>query len=360
MTRPRLLANYRFVDYVTQLYLLGVGLLIAAFHNERTPQWALLLGIHAAGLVVVHGLVVGHGRWPGSRVLRVARHFYPMAMFVVLYWGACVLDLMFVWRYQDRFFIRLEEAVFWCRPYVVFMDRLPYLLASEVFYAAYASFYPMVLVPAIALYVRKRSEFSRYVGLVSFVFYACFLVFIVLPVAGPPIYWNAGPEFLAVHRLPALRLDFPEAIQGGPFFRLMGFIYDRFEAQGGAFPSSHVAVAVCTLWFTWRCFPRLRFAHLGLVVLLCLATAAHARNHAQAASLAQSKMAELVATEQYHDAQMEGDFGEDLPDYTWTAEVNDWEDERLAQLDVSVRWTRRGREHQVVLSSLVYLGRTGE
>ena len=95
-------------------------------------------------------------------------------------------------------------------------------------------------------------------------------------------------------------------------------------------------------------------------ILLCLATAGHARNHAQAASLAQSKMAELVATEQYYDAQMEGDFGEDLPEYTWTAEVNDWEDDRLAQLDVAVRWTRREREHQVVLSTLVYLGQTGE
>lgn len=95
-------------------------------------------------------------------------------------------------------------------------------------------------------------------------------------------------------------------------------------------------------------------------VLLCLATAAHARSHAQAASLAQSKMAELVATEQYHDAQMAGDFGEDLPEYTWTAEVKDWEDDRLAQLDVAVKWTRRGREHQIVLSTLVYLGQTGE
>ena len=95
-------------------------------------------------------------------------------------------------------------------------------------------------------------------------------------------------------------------------------------------------------------------------VLLCLATAGHARHQAQAASLAQSKMAELVATGQYHDAQMEGDFGEDLPEYTWTAEVNDWEDDRLVQLDVAVRWTRREREHQVVLSSLVYLGRTRE
>ena len=95
-------------------------------------------------------------------------------------------------------------------------------------------------------------------------------------------------------------------------------------------------------------------------LLLCLATAGHARNHAQAASLAQSKMAELVATEQYYDAQTEGDFGEDLPEYTWVAEVNDWEDERLAQLDVAVRWTRRGREHQVVLSTLVYLGQARE
>ncbi|KPK84416.1 MAG: hypothetical protein AMJ81_05650 [Phycisphaerae bacterium SM23_33] len=91
-------------------------------------------------------------------------------------------------------------------------------------------------------------------------------------------------------------------------------------------------------------------------VLLCLATAAHARQHAEAASLAQSKLAELVATGQIHDAELAGDFGPDRPEYQWSAELNDWEDTRLRQLDVSVTWIRRGQEYQVTLSTLVYTG----
>jgi len=95
-------------------------------------------------------------------------------------------------------------------------------------------------------------------------------------------------------------------------------------------------------------------------VLLCLATAGHARDQARAASLAHSKLAEIVTNEEFYDAEAAGDFGEDLPRYTWAAQVSDWEDDRLAQLDVSVMWTRRGQEHHVTLSTLVYVGQSGE
>jgi len=92
-------------------------------------------------------------------------------------------------------------------------------------------------------------------------------------------------------------------------------------------------------------------------ILLCLATASHAAQQAQAASLAQTKLAEIVATGELYDAEMSGDFGEELPEYTWAARVNEWEeDARLVQVDVAVLWTRRGQERYVVLSTLVYMG----
>ena len=89
---------------------------------------------------------------------------------------------------------------------------------------------------------------------------------------------------------------------------------------------------------------------------LCLATAENARQQAQAASLAQSKLAELVATGQLYDAELSGDFEPDWPEYRWSAQLNDWEDSRLIQLDVSVIWTRRGEDRDVMLSTLVYTG----
>ena len=95
-------------------------------------------------------------------------------------------------------------------------------------------------------------------------------------------------------------------------------------------------------------------------ILVCTSTAVYARQQVQAASLAQSKLAEIVAAGDVYDAQVNGDFGEDMPQYTWTAEVNEWEDSRLVQVDVAVMWTRRGREHSVMLSTLVYTGSPSE
>ena len=67
-------------------------------------------------------------------------------------------------------------------------------------------------------------------------------------------------------------LAFPPAVRASVFFHIMRFIYKHFEAQGAAFPSSHIAVAVCTVWFSWRYIPRIRIAHLVVVILLSLST----------------------------------------------------------------------------------------
>lgn len=93
-------------------------------------------------------------------------------------------------------------------------------------------------------------------------------------------------------------------------------------------------------------------------IVLCLETASHSRQQAEATALAQSKLAELVATGQWYDAQSEGDFGDDWPQYQWAAWVYTWEDSRLSELDVRVAWSRRGKDYGVLLSTLVYTGST--
>ena len=95
-------------------------------------------------------------------------------------------------------------------------------------------------------------------------------------------------------------------------------------------------------------------------IVLCLATAEHARQQAEAAALAQSKLAELVATDQWYDAELDGDFGEEWPEYRWAAQVLEWEDTRMVELDVCVFWTRRGQDRDVILSTLIYTGTPNE
>ena len=52
----------------------------------------------------------------------------------------------------------------------------------------------------------------------------------------------------------------------------MAWIYHWFEAPGAAWPSSHVAVAVCTVVFSFRYLRPIRYVHLALAILLCFAT----------------------------------------------------------------------------------------
>ena len=78
-----------------------------------------------------------------------------------------------------------------------------------------------------------------------------------------------------------------------------------------------------------------------------------ARRKAEAATLAHSKLSELVATGEWQTVALNGDFSPDHPEYRWTAEMQAWDTSTLMELDVHVLWTAGGRQQQVTLSTLV-------
>jgi prepilin-type N-terminal cleavage/methylation domain-containing protein len=94
-------------------------------------------------------------------------------------------------------------------------------------------------------------------------------------------------------------------------------------------------------------------------ISLALNVADESKQQTEAASLAQNKMAEIVACGLWQTTSLAGDFGPDRPEYRWAAQVRDWQTASLRQLDVQVTWNRRGRDRSVTLSTLVYTGSTG-
>lgn len=270
----RLFRHYVFVDYATQGYNALVALLILLFHNETIPGWRWLLAGHALILVLVHLLIQWHARGQPGRVLDFLRHFYPVLLYTAFFRETGAVNRICFMAYLDPMVIRWEQALFGCQPSVLFMDYLPYRWVSEMFYAAYFSYYVMITGVGIALFVRNRSQFFHYLSVVSFVFYVCYLIYDLIPVIGPRVFfrevhgYELPPE---IERLAATDA-YPEVVRGGPFFQLMAWIYRVFESPGAALPSSHVAVALCTVYFSFRYLPRIRHLHFGVALLLCLAT----------------------------------------------------------------------------------------
>jgi membrane-associated phospholipid phosphatase len=264
--------SYRFVDYATQAYLLLVGVLILFFHSGRVPRFYLYLVAHGTGILLIHAFIVGSARRPENRFFSFFRHFYPLMLYLFLYRESEQLNLMFVDGYLDPAFIALEELIFGFQPAVVFMNAFPHPLVSEFFYMSYFSYYVMIAGVGLALYFRRREEFWHYLAVLSFVFYGCFLAFIFLPVAGPPAFYMEIPKYLDQQRLPYYPLEFPPSVTLGPFFNLMRILYRTFETGGGAFPSSHVAAAICVLFFSWRYLLRARYVILAATLALSFAT----------------------------------------------------------------------------------------
>jgi len=88
-------------------------------------------------------------------------------------------------------------------------------------------------------------------------------------------------------------------------------------------------------------------------IALCTRLGGESRKQIEAASLARAKLTDLTVSKDWQTSQKSGQFDSDWSDYKWTADISNWTDSTLRQLDLTVSWQSQGREHFVKLSTLV-------
>jgi membrane-associated phospholipid phosphatase len=131
---------------------------------------------------------------------------------------------------------------------------------TEIFYLFYASYY--FFVPAVGFPLYRRGggssrSFGEFMLAVSLTFWICYLHFLLTP-AGGPVFW---PEYPGVLSLP----------EGGPISAIERWVFATGTIVGGAFPSSHVAVALVVTIYAWR-FRVIPFVVVPLFVGLAVST----------------------------------------------------------------------------------------
>jgi len=89
-------------------------------------------------------------------------------------------------------------------------------------------------------------------------------------------------------------------------------------------------------------------------ISLCTRLAGLSRKETEAASLARTKLTELISSGDWQNSGREGDFGSDWLGYRWTADVSNWTDAVVSQVDVTVYWQSMGMDRSVTLSTLAY------
>ncbi len=213
------------VEWLLLVYL-GLTTVVALLRISSYPR--------AGGVLVANGLtallillVARVGRGGGGAGM--LRQIYPLLLLLALYASLDLLNGGGAIATHDQIVQRWEQALFGMQVSREWWRRAPSGFWSMVFHSAYLSYY--ILIPLPVAYFAWRRDWTsvgRTVLLLMATFLACYVVFLVYPVAGP-YYEFERPVAGFVANLPA-RLVYGTLAEG--------------SAYGAAFPSSHVAATV--------------------------------------------------------------------------------------------------------------------
>jgi membrane-associated phospholipid phosphatase len=234
------------------LAFLAVNTGVVLWRAPVVESWPWLLLGNALALVLIALLQ----RAPDTRFTALMSGGYGVILTLAYYTQLGVIA-MDVGQVHDALVQRWEAALFGGQVSVTWHARMPSLTLSWVLHFCYGSFYGIVAATASWLFFRApRAAYERGMFLLTLAFYICYVVFALLPVAGPRyVFGSATGPITTV--LPARLVH--GLLQGG-------------SAYGTAFPSSHVTASWCAVLALWRDARRLFFVLAPIAIGLALGT----------------------------------------------------------------------------------------
>ena len=187
-----------------------------------------------------------------TRLIRVAAQ-----MGLLAWWYPDTYEINRLLPNLDHLFAGWEQQLFGCQPALLFSQWMPSAVWSELFDLGYASYYPMIALVAVYYFFWRYHEFERAAFIILGAFFLYYVVFILVPVAGPTFYYKAvGVENIAAGVFPNIHDYFnyhqeclpSPGYTDGLFYHLVEDAKDAGERPTAAFPSSHVGISTVLLW----------------------------------------------------------------------------------------------------------------
>jgi membrane-associated phospholipid phosphatase len=186
---------------------------------------------------------------PGLSVFgRALREVYPLLLLVPLYSSLDLLNGIGQIEVYDGMVRGWERSIFGSQVSQTWWQASPSRFLSTLFHLSYFSYYLIIPLPLMWFAVtRDAASLRRSVLIIFATFLACYLWFILFPVAGP-YYEFPRPAPWFTDNYPA---------------RLVYATLSTGSSYGAAFPSSHVAGTVAAAIAGW-----LGSRRLGVILLI--------------------------------------------------------------------------------------------
>lgn len=243
-------------DKATIFFFSILNALILLFPNNIEAPFRRFF--YQLGVIAVIILVVPVLDSKKSPVLHFLRNWYIIFGITFIYWSVGDLIHLITPQLLDHHIILFEKALFGTLPNI-WIQKFENPFLTEIMQLAYGIYWFTIPVGAAIFYFKRRYDIFEYMlFFVLITFFLSYLLFIFIPVA--------GPRFMIMDEI---HVSY-QGIFVTEFLR--GFV-EATGLRGGAFPSSHVAVAIVILSFVWKYYPNIgRRVFLPAVIALSVAT----------------------------------------------------------------------------------------
>lgn len=235
------------IEWLTVAYVAFTSILMLIF-GSRMSDIGGMIALRAAALACVGVGFYCYKRTP-SRFTLMLRVLFQVGL--LAFWYPDLYGICRVFPNADHVFAGLEQQVFGCQPALLFSEVCTSKILSECFYMGYLFYFPMIAMVLVFYLFARYESFEKAATIVLGSFFAYYLVFLFLPVAGPQYYFNAigidaayNGDFQPIGHWFNSNIEMldPPGWKGGIFYKLLTIVRES-ERPVASFPSSHVGVS---------------------------------------------------------------------------------------------------------------------
>ena len=244
------------LDIVTILYILLSGIYIIAGANhlqDLLPHFTVRVGI----LFLIFVVAFLNKRYQENKLILFFKNLYPLLFLGFFYTETGYMKNIIFSQNLDIHVCAAEHSFWGCQPSLEFSKVMSQGWFNEIMNICYFSYYLITGVVCISLYLKKPLESYKGIFIVVFSFYMYYIVFAIFPVVGPQYHIPSAME-----------------TSEPPYFfgKIMHHIIANYEEPTGAFPSSHVGIAIILSYIAFKHLKKIFYISLPFVIGICFAT----------------------------------------------------------------------------------------
>ncbi len=241
------------LDIATVFYIL-ISTLYMFIGASKLQDMSSHIFVRVSILALIGGLAYLHTTYPNS-IISFLKNLYPLVFIGYFYTETSYLKNILIDTNLDAQVTNLECYLWGCQPSIVFSQNMPQDWFAELMNICYFSYYLITTVVCLAIYFKNKTESYESIFIVIFSFYLYYILFALIPVAGPQFFYGYSD------------------IEPPYFFgKIMHYILLNVEEPTGAFPSSHVGIALILSYVAFKHQRLIFYISLPFVIGICFAT----------------------------------------------------------------------------------------